>query len=124
MVHGEGGLDEIAPSGTTSVWEVKDGQVSHWTLDAADSGLGEIPLDAIRGGGVEENADTMRRLLRGEPGPIRDVVLLNSAGVMLAADAAQDIRQGIGLAARSIDTGAAQAKLEALIELSQAERSE
>ena len=124
VVHGEGGLDEIAPSGTTLVWEVKDGQVSHWTLDAADSGLGEIPLDAIRGGGVEENADTMRRLLRGEPGPIRDVVLLNSAGVMLAADAAQDIRQGIGLAARSIDTGAAQAKLEALIELSQAERSE
>ena len=118
VVHGEGGLDEIALSGTTQVWEVKDGRVSHWTLDAAESGLKGAPIDAIRGGDREENAETMKRLFRGEPGPVRDSVLLNSAGVLLAADAAENLHDGIGLAAKSIDTGAAQAKLEALVELS------
>ncbi len=120
VVHGEGGLDEIALSGKTSVWEVKDGQVSHWTLDAANSGLESAPLETIRGGDREENAETMKRLFRGEPGPIRDVVLLNTAGVLLAADAVADFRAGIEMAAQSIDSGASQAKLEALVELSQA----
>ena len=124
VVHGEGGLDEIALSGKTSVWEVKDGEVGHWTLDAGESGLMAAPIEAIRGGDREENADTMKRLLRGEPGPIRDVVLLNSAGVLLAADAAASIPEGIQRAAESIDSGAAQAKLETLIKLSQGKTSE
>ncbi len=124
VVHGEGGLDEIAPTGKTSVWEVKDGQVVHWTLDVSEPGLPNAPLEAIRGGDREENAEAMRRLLRGEPGPVRDVVLLNSAGVLLAADAVADFRTGVEMAAHSIDSGAAHAKLEALIELSQAAGSE
>ena len=124
VVHGEGGLDEIALSGKTSVWEVKDGEVGRWMLDAGEYGLMGAPIEAIRGGDREENADTMKRLLRGEHGPIRDVVLLNSAGVLLAADAAASIPEGIQRAAESIDRGAAQAKLETLIKLSQGKTSE
>ena len=119
VVHGEGGLDEIALSGKTSVWEVQYGEVTQWVLEAAEYGLDAAPIEAIRGGDREENADTMKRLLRGEAGPIRDVVLLNSAGVLLAADAVAGIPEGIQRAAEVIDSGAAQAKLEALIELSQ-----
>ncbi len=118
VVHGEGGLDEIALSGNTSVWEVKDGEVSHWSLAAADTGLPTVPLSALRGGGREQNAATMRRFLRGEGGPIRDVVLLNSAGVLLAADAVTSVREGIQRAAESVDSGAALGKLEALVSLS------
>ena len=124
VVHGDGGLDEIALSGKTSVWEVKDGEVGRWMLDAGEYGLMAAPIEAIRGGDREENAETMKRLLRGEPGPIRDVVLLNSAGVLLAADAAASIPEGIQRAAESIDSGAAQAKLETLIKLSQGKTSE
>jgi anthranilate phosphoribosyltransferase len=119
VVHGEGGLDEIALSGKTSVWEVQYGKVTQWVLEAAEYGLDDAPIEAIRGGDREENADTMKRVLRGEPGPIRDVVLLNSAGVLLAADAVAGMPEGIQRAAEVIDSGAAQAKLEALIELSQ-----
>jgi anthranilate phosphoribosyltransferase len=122
VVHGEGGLDEMTLAGRTSVWEVKDSQVGHWTLDVDETGLEKMPLDAIRGGDREQNADTMKRLFRGEPGPIRDVVLLNSAGVLLAADAVADIREGIQRAAEVIDSGAALGKLEALVELSQTAR--
>ena len=118
VVHGDGGLDEITLSGNTSVWEVKDGEVSHWSLAAADTGLPLVPLSALRGGGREQNAATMRRFLRGEGGPIRDVVLLNSAGVLLAADAVTSVREGIQRAAESVDSGAALGKLEALVSLS------
>ena len=118
VVHGDGGLDEITLSGNTSVWEVKDGEVSHWLLAAADTGLPLVPLSALRGGGREQNAATMRRFLHGEGGPIRDVVLLNSAGVLLAADAVTSVREGIQRAAESVDSGAALGKLEALVSLS------
>ena len=118
VVHGDGGLDEITLSGNTSVWEVKDGEVSHWSLAAADTGLPTVPLSALRGGGREQNAATMRRFLRGEGGPIRDVVLLNSAGVLLAADAVTSVHEGIQRAAESVDSGAALGKLEALVTLS------
>ena len=120
VVHGEGGLDEIALSGKTSVWEVKHGEVTQWTLEAGEFGLDAAPIEAIRGGDREENADTMKRLLRGEPGPIRDVVLLNSAGVLLAADAVANVKEGVTLAAHSIDSRAALEKLNALVDLSQA----
>ena len=120
VVHGEGGLDEIALSGKTSVWEVKHGEVTQWTLEAGEFGLDAAPIEAIRGGDREENADTMKRLLRGEPGPIRDVVLLNSAGVLLAADAVANVKEGVALAAHSIDSRAALEKLNALVDLSQA----
>ena len=80
----------------------------------------ETPISAIRSGTKEENAATMRRLFQGETGPVRDVVLLNSAGVLMAGDLAGTIREGVEMSAGIINSGTALAKLDALVELSQA----
>ena len=119
IVHGHGGLDEISLSGDTSVWEVRGGEVEEWTLHVEDTGLPETPIEAIRGGTKEENAATMRRVFQGEQGPVRDMVLLNSAGVLIVGDKAESIRKGVEMSAGIIDSGAALAKLDQMIEVTQ-----
>ena len=119
IVHGDGGLDEMTLSGDTSVWEVNQGQVSNWTLSVANTGLPVTPIQAVRGGDKVANAATMRALLGGEGGPVRDYVLLNSAGVLLCGDLVSNIRDGIQLAAQTIDSGAAKDRMESMIEVSQ-----
>ena len=121
VVHGDGGLDEMTLSGDTSVWEVVGGKVSRWTLSVADTGLPVTPIAAVRGGDKAANAKTMRALLDGEGGPVRDYVLLNSAGVLLAGDLVSNIRDGVQLAAQAIDSGAAKDRMESMIEVSQAD---
>jgi anthranilate phosphoribosyltransferase len=120
IVHGDGGLDEMTLSGDTSVWEVSGGKVSNWTLSVADTGLPVTPIEAVRGGDRAANAKTMRELLDGAGGPLRDYVLLNSAGVLLVGDLVTNIRDGVQLAARTIDSGAAKDRMESMIEVSQA----
>ena len=120
IVHGEGGLDEMTLSGDTSVWEVTGGKVSSWTLSVADTGLPVTPIEAVKGGDREANAKTMRELLGGAGGPVRDYVLLNSAGVFLVGDLVTNIRDGVQLAAQTLDSGAAKDRLESMIEVSQA----
>ena len=119
IVHGAGGLDEISLSGDTSVWEVRGGQVEEWTLRVEDTGLPKTPIEAIRGGSKEENAATMRRLFQGEQGPVRNMVLLNSAGVLMVGDKTETIRQGVDMSAGIIDSGAALAKLDQMVEVTQ-----
>ena len=118
IVHGEGGLDEMTLGGSTTVWEVSGGHVTTWTLSVAETGLPVTPIENVRGGDRVANAATMRRLLNGEGGPVRDYVLLNSAGVLLIGDLVTDIRDGIQLAAQSIDSGAAKECMESMIEAS------
>ena len=120
IVHGDGGLDEITLSGDTAVWEVADGKVSNWALSVADTGLPVTPIEAVRGGDRAANASTMRGLLSGAGGPVRDYVLLNSAGVLLVGDLVSNIRDGVQLAAQTIDSGAAKDRLESMIEVSRA----
>ena len=119
IVHGHGGLDEISLSGNTSVWEVRGGQVEEWTLRVEDTGLPETPIEAIRGGTKEENAATMRKVFQGNLGPVRDMVLLNSAGVLMVGDKVESIRQGVEMSAGIIDNGTALAKLDQMIEVTQ-----
>lgn len=119
VAHGEDGLDELTLSGATTGWEVREGKVHPWSAPIESTGLPRTPTQALKGGSKEDNAATMRRLFQGEPGPIRDVVLLNSGAVFLVADRVQTLRQGIELAAQTIDRGAARQTLEALVELSQ-----
>ena len=121
VVHGSGGLDEIALDGDTTIWELREGKVNTWTFTPDGIGLGRWSPDDLRGGDPEANASTMRRLLNGEVGPIRDAVLLNTAGVLLAAGTAASIPDGIQTAAQAIDNGAARHRLDALIELSNSE---
>ena len=118
IVHGDGGLDEMTLAGNTAVWEVAGGKVSNWTLSVADTGLPITPIEAVRGGDKAANAATMRALLRGEGGPVRDYVLLNGAGVLLAGDLVTNIRDGVQLAAQTIDSGAAKVCMESMIEAS------
>ena len=120
VVHGDGGLDEMSLSGDTSVWEVSGGKVSNWMLSVADTGLPVTPIEAARGGDKVVNAKMMRELLGGAGGPARDYVLLNSAGTLLVGDLVSNIRDGVQLAAQTIDSGAAKDRLESMIEVSQA----
>ena len=120
IVHGDGGLDEMTLSGDTAVWEVNQGKLSVWTLSVADTGLPLTPIEAIRGGDKAANAKTMRALLGGAGGPVRDYVLLNSAGVLLVGNLVSSVRDGVQLAAQTIDSGAAKDRLESMIEVSQA----
>ena len=119
VVHGHGGLDELSLSGDNSVWELQGGEVRRWTLNPADTGLPACSVEDIAGGTKEENAETMRRLFKGEKGPVRDTVLLNSAGVLLAGGKVHNIAQGVEAAVAIIDGGDALRKLDALVELSQ-----
>ncbi len=119
VVHGEDGMDEITLSGTTTVWEVQDGEVKNWTIDVADTGLSRATTDELKGGTAYENAATMRRLFRGEGGPLRDAVLLNSGAALVAGDKVSSLNDGIAVAAQAIDGGKALETVDVLVEVSQ-----
>lgn len=114
VVHGAGGLDEISTLGHTKVSEVRDGTVNTFYVHPADVGLPVATREALAGGTAEENAELVRRLLEGEPGPRRDIVLLNAAAALLVAGRAATLGEGLTLAARSIDEGAAAGVLDRL----------
>jgi anthranilate phosphoribosyltransferase len=114
VVHGEDGLDEISISAPTRFCEGKEGRISCYHLDPRDVGIPLAPLDAIAGGRPEDNAKILLAVLAGAPGPRRDIVLLNAAPPLVACGKAKDFTEGIALAARSIDTGAAMEKFERL----------
>jgi anthranilate phosphoribosyltransferase len=109
IVHGNDGVDELSISGPSTVHEIRDGQLTQFAVSPGDAGL--PPTEAIRGGGPEENAGVFREVLVGAAGPIRDVVLLNAAAALIAADAAKDLKEGARMAADAIDSGAAAKKL-------------
>ncbi len=118
VVHGEG-LDEITTTGVTEVAELKDGKIKTWQVKSEDFGFERVDLDALKGGDVEENAQITHDILDGQQGPRRDIVVLNTAAVLIAADAVDDLESGIKLAEESIDSGKAKEKLEMLIKFSQ-----
>ncbi|MGC2202470.1 MAG: anthranilate phosphoribosyltransferase [Stellaceae bacterium] len=114
VVHGSG-LDELTTTGTTTVAAFEDGNVEMFELVPEDFGLARARLEEIRGGEPEHNARLMGDLLAGADGPLRDVVLLNSGAALVVAGSAAALGDGIELAARSLDSGAARRVLEALI---------
>jgi anthranilate phosphoribosyltransferase len=115
VVHGAGGLDEVSPAGPALVCEVKDGNIFEYTLDPGEFGFARAGTDQLAGGSPEENAEIILSILKGEAGPRRDAVVLNAALGLMAAGAAEDFTSGIDLAARSLDRGLAQAKLQEMI---------
>ena len=118
VVHGAGGLDELSLSGTNHIAWLKGDVIKELTLKPSEAGLSEAPLTALTGGDPDENSDIIRRLLVGEKGPRRDVVLLNSAAVFVTAERVENFRQGVELAAATIDDGSARKKLAELIQFS------
>ncbi len=115
VVHGEDGLDEITISGSTKVAEVRERAVRVYNVTPEGFGLRRAPLSAISGGDAATNANIVRQILAGESSPRRDIVLLNAAAALVAAGKVDTIGEGVPIAAESIDTGAANQKLAALI---------
>ena len=114
VVSGDDGLDELSLSGRTRVIEVAAGRTEEWFVEPGDVGLSEAPLESVAGGTPEENAAVVRSVLGGEPGPARDLVLLNAGAAILAGGRADDLQAGVAAAAEAIDTGAAQRVLDDL----------
>jgi anthranilate phosphoribosyltransferase len=122
VFRGEDGLDELAATAPSRVWEVRDGEVVEQVLDAhADLGLSALSVADLRGASAEHNAAVARRFLGGEGGPVRETVLLNAAAALVADGSApgtasgslvERLRAGVAAAARSVDSGAAAGVLE------------
>ncbi len=120
LVHGGDGTDEISIAEPTAVAAVQDGKVREFTVTPEDAGLPRHPFSAIAGGSPAENAAAFRALLDGAKGAFRDAVLLNSAAALLVAGRVSSLPDGVSLAAQSIDTGAAKAKIAQLAQLTNA----
>ncbi len=114
VVHGAGGLDEVSLAGETMVAEVRNGAVQRFAVTPEEFGVARAPLESIRGGTASENAALIRRILGGEAGPARDVVVVNAAAALVAAGTAADFREAAGLASFVIASGAAGEKLATL----------
>jgi anthranilate phosphoribosyltransferase len=120
VVHGADGLDEISTTGYTKVSECRDGRVNTFYLHPSDAGLQKSPPEALRGGDAAENAGIARRVLGGERGAPRDIVLLNAAASLLVAGTVARLQDGLTMAAEAVDSGRAATVLDELRRLSQA----
>jgi anthranilate phosphoribosyltransferase len=114
VVHGSG-IDELTTAGTTTVAEYKDGRLVEFEVEPEEAGVKPARLEQLKGGEPAHIAALTRDLLGGAQGPLRDVVLLNSAASLIVAGRAASLRQGAELAAQSIDSGAAREVLEKLV---------
>ncbi|MGI8941124.1 MAG: anthranilate phosphoribosyltransferase [Actinomycetota bacterium] len=121
--HGDQGLDELATSGSSQVVELNGGEVRRWTINPSKLGLAQAPIDAVSGGSATENAAHIRGVLAGEPGPRRDIVLLNAAAGLVAAGVAEEMSEGLERRAEAVDSRAAAEVLETLVETSQSLRA-
>jgi anthranilate phosphoribosyltransferase len=118
VVHGADGLDEISTTGYTKVSECRDGAVNTFYVHPTDAGLPKAVPASLRGGDASENAAIARRVLDGERGPARDIVLFNAGASLLIAGRATTVPEGIAMAADAIDSGRARMALDALIRVS------
>ena len=119
VVHGGGGIDELSPVGPNLVAEVTDGMVRERELDPeSELGVPRCDLSELRGGSPDENAAAIREVFEGADGGRRSAILLNAAGAIAAAGRAADLREGLELARRTIDSGAAGERLELLVAFS------
>jgi len=118
VVHGADGIDEISTTGYTKVSECRDGSVNTFYLHPADFGIPKATMAALQGGDAATNAAIVRRVLEGETGPARDVVLLNAGAALFVAGDAPTVRDGVAVAAEAIDRGDATRTLEKLASVS------
>lgn len=115
VVHGHDGLDEITLTATTQVSELKNGKVSTYTLDPRDLGFSLCKPEDLKGGDAQTNAEITTKILEGEEkGPKRNISVLNAAAAILVGGMAKDLKEGVELAGKSLDSGKAAMKLEKL----------
>jgi anthranilate synthase/phosphoribosyltransferase len=117
VVHGTDGLDEVTLSATSIVWEIKGGAVKRFLFDPRSVGIDYAPAGALKGGDAQANAAILRDVLAGKKGPARDAVLVNAAFAVVAGGKAGELRDGLRVAADSIDSGAAMDRLERFLSI-------
>jgi anthranilate phosphoribosyltransferase len=118
VVHGSDGLDEITTSGPTAVAALQDGAVTTFEIAPEDVGIARVKPDALRGGDAGHNAEALRAVLQGVKGAYRDIAVLNAAAALVVAGKAATLADGVKLAGRTIDSGAAEGALQRLIAVS------
>ncbi len=120
VTHGEGGLDEITPTGITWVAELKDGHVTTFEIEPEDAGVQRRSLDELKGGDAEYNAEALRGVLAGDRNAFRDAAAMTAGAALLVAGQADDLKSGTAQAEAAIDSGAAMKVLDKLVEVSNA----
>jgi len=107
VFYGDDGLDELTTTTTSTVFELRDGDIRRFTLDPASSGFARVDAAELVGGDAAANADVVRAVLDGKPGPVREIVLVNAAAALVVADVADDFDAGAQLAREALDSGGA-----------------
>ncbi len=118
VVHGSDGLDEITTCGPTSVAALEDGKIRSFEIAPEDVGLSRVKVEQLRGGDAAANAQAVEDVLEGKPSPFRDVALFNAAAALVVAGKAADLKEGLHLATKSLDSGEAEGRLDRLIVVS------
>lgn len=118
ICHGEGGMDEIVPTGTTWISELKDGTITSFEITPEAAGLKRSSFDDLKGGDAAQNADALRHVLAGKPSAFRDAAVMTAAAALIVAGKAPGLKQGVSLAQQAIDSGAAEAALAKLVKVS------
>lgn len=117
VVHGADGLDELSTTGASCVAELDDGEIRTFEVTPEDAGLTRGKLEGLLGGDAQHNAAALRAMLAGDTSPFRDAVLLGSAGALIVAGKASDLKEGVAMAAQAVDSGAAAKVLEDLVKI-------
>ncbi|QIG51121.1 anthranilate phosphoribosyltransferase [Nordella sp. HKS 07] len=118
ICHGEGGFDEIVPSGTTWIAELKDGKVTSTEITPEDVGIARSSAADLKGGDAAQNAEALRGVLEGQKNAFRDAAVMTAAAALLVAGKAKDLKDGVAQAQKSIDSGGAGSVLEKLVKVS------
>jgi anthranilate phosphoribosyltransferase len=124
VVHGHGGLDEISTAGPTMVAETRNGSVRESQVTPEELGVAPAPVAELRGGDAQRNAELLLGVLRGEKGPRRSAVLLNSAAAIAASGVCETLRDGVRLAEQAIDSGAALDRVERFVQATKAHKAQ
>ncbi|PIT04649.1 anthranilate phosphoribosyltransferase [Bradyrhizobium nitroreducens] len=118
VVHGSDGLDEITLTGPTFVSALRNGEIRNFEVTPEDAGLPRCEPGALKGGDADANAIALQSVLMGKPSPYRDVALMNAAAALVVAGRAKDLKEGVAIGAKSLDSGAANTRLKHLIAVS------
>ncbi len=118
VVHGSDGLDEITLTGPTSVAALENGNIRTFEVSPEDAGLSRSAPGSLKGGDADANAVALRGVLEGKPSPYRDVALLNAAAALIVAGKAKDLKEGVAIGVKTLDSGAAAARLKQLVAVS------
>ena len=120
VAHGSDGLDEITTSGPTHIAALENGAVRTFDINPEDIGVARVKPEALKGGDAQANAAALMTVLKGNKGPYRDIAVFNAAASLIVAGKAKDLKEGAALAAKSLDSGEAEGRLERLIKVSNA----